>query len=1540
MVSPIPLRSIIPRRPRLEETEDLVELLGLGQGAQPSGLSQYESVGIDPPERPVGDIRSMGDVKASALAKLQELKRQNPQSAAEILRQLAVSGQRRQQLGTIDSRPRPIKLLERGAELAMHVLDPVTEVVGPMAVASLEKGLPAVFPAAVALTPSLNALNIGQTNPESQALVIAFLLGKGELSAVELGRRLEEEFGDRNFADQVVLSIAGDPTLVIPVGGTLKALRTTFRIGKATLKEVVRLGGNAHFALNNQRGLVRIFQATGEFRTVIAPSDTAKKVFNHPVIESGLSGKEQVKNIGKRILLQVPADDIATPAMKATERMQQNVASVSTAFAHKHNQAVRSAFDIDSKGFVQEFRGLHPQIKGAPGFSDLAENFGFYRDYMNPEQVRVMEQLRDALRPVQGLADELQVPLLQFADEGFYVPRGAVSDGVELVGTGKGSGAASFAKPRIFKTHAEGLLHAIDNGYTYPSLQQTLKAHMSDLGTRSGLKHVGRYFTEAVDPYTGQRVSSTAASRIPADIRATIEGTRGKIIAAKRTITGQDIRTGMAGREAGRALGTLDRAVVRTGRAGERVETASEGFTPNAVRDARDDLAEAIADTKDFAFRMGENKVRLQQATSGLTRSERGLFDAVDELSETVAEADRFLQTAASQGSVLDVRAAGRQADRLTNRVVKMADKAEAAEAKVDGLIEQRQILRDLSTGARAETLAARKLERNAMDQRRTIGSLEREWRALKREQRRAANAAERAGGRLETATGRREVTTARLNELEDTMNEVRGVWQNWLRRGTPHGTGPIDLPTLQGQSFPAQIANAANIFLQKGFVGKSAEAAEVYNNFYRGIRATGDLSAPGIQGLLAMPNAPGATVDAMRVMFHSIGSEQSLGAFINKYDEVAVAWGRLTSNQWALDGIRLGGADTEMALGRTGRGLSRLPIVKQANRAFGFYGDALRLQWADDILAEEMKRGIGQGRGLQEMRASGDLERITDFVNNATGWSRNRSFGSLGDLLLFAPRFLNSRLTTVSKSVRGIRPNAPLDQRLARRSLGRLIGSGTMLTIGVNELLGQPTDFHPFLDDQFQPTYIPTNNMNPNFMRIRAFGRDWSVFGTWDSLGRAIITTAGGSIVAGNDIINRRPISVNPVESLQSLGSGLVQTTWETISGRTFMGDEVPRVWEDPVDFSAYLIQAHLPFATEESGEIAQQAVTGIRERDPTMVAGAVVAGGGELFGVKSQPVTITERQNIARQNVMGELGLEGEYRDLDRPDRDRVDGDERVKAITQEKVEDRRRRHDAYQTEFVDKSTNLTEVKDLAITTSFERDGYGKKLRLLIDSQQTIHGAKQEQLRDDNEDLLEFFNNLDPRQGEIDVAIDAYRKRLNDENNPWVDPITREPDFDKREEILKGLRDEFGGDRIATAIKTIHDKDPGVVKELRADRETLRPYFDLTHNVIEAYGALDIYARYIKIAPKNRRAFLATPVNGRLKAALAFLSGSEKRGVKKAAKTGKTIGSRRAFRLENPALDKLLRKWGYTLRLIDPSDTSDSQEDIRLRKEGAFSP
>jgi len=456
--------------------------------------------------------------------------------------------------------------------------------------------------------------------------------------------------------------------------------------------------------------------------------------------------------------------------------------------------------------------------------------------------------------------------------------------------------------------------------------------------------------------------------------------------------------------------------------------------------------------------------------------------------------------------------------------------------------------------------------------------------------------------------------------EVNIRLKALMPAWKTAQRRARSlaRGEGAIDLPRMQSWGFPDEVANAANKVLQdmtpyqRGRYGPVTRTAEAFNNLYRGMRATLDNSALGIQGLLGLADDPRAYGNALRVNVQAWGNggDRALGKFLVNFNREVLqgADRRLTSQEWARHGLRVGGAETEFMLGRGPlAGLGRLPLVRQANRAFGYFGDALRLEWADDMLQGELRRD----RPLAELVASGDVERIATVTNNMTGWARGRAGGAWGEILMFAPRFFQSRLETVGRAMMSARLGATIEQRAARRSLLKLIGGGVLLTVAMNEALGNETDFRP----------VVNGRRNSNFLRIRFGGRDWSLFGTWDSLLGAFIETAMG----------------RPERAFRGMSSGLVGVTWDTLSGTDFLGRPVR---DTPEDFGRYVMEEVSPFAMQE----IPSAIEEIREGN---VPGGTATILGEMVGAKSAPLSRIDRLDVATQQATN--GAVMKYDDLD---------------------------------------------------------------------------------------------------------------------------------------------------------------------------------------------------------------------------------------------------------------------------------------------------
>lgn len=453
---------------------------------------------------------------------------------------------------------------------------------------------------------------------------------------------------------------------------------------------------------------------------------------------------------------------------------------------------------------------------------------------------------------------------------------------------------------------------------------------------------------------------------------------------------------------------------------------------------------------------------------------------------------------------------------------------------------------------------------------------------------------------------GQPAVTLPELRTLyENARNDLQALKPEYklaLRKAqtTPRDQGIINLPSLQGWTFPDEITNAANQILSKegrltGHLSDAINIVNAFNNLYRGIRATLDDSALGIQGLLGFYGKPESFAKAFVVNIKAwgIGGDKVLGKFMTEFDAKAVKEGKLTSSEWSRAGLHLGGATSEFNLGqglgdKIGGTISNLPAVRQANRVFGYFGDVLRLQWADGELATQMAK-----RTLNQIKESGDSGKIANGANVMTGWTTGKAAGSFGDILLFAPKFLQARLETVAKAGMGMRPGATLDQRMARNSMLRLIGIGVVLTIAGNMLAGEDdTDFRPIVDGK----------RNGKFMRIKYKGNYYSLFGTWDSLLGVFINIGTGK----------------PLQALRNLGSGLTAGAFDLITGRDY---NYKAVRDTPMHFLQWLGNSIVPFS---AGQIPQ----GVKKFAGGLIDGKVdeTIGGGvnvlsQFVGIKSYP-------------------------------------------------------------------------------------------------------------------------------------------------------------------------------------------------------------------------------------------------------------------------------------------------------------------------------
>jgi hypothetical protein len=162
----------------------------------------------------------------------------------------------------------------------------------------------------------------------------------------------------------------------------------------------------------------------------------------------------------------------------------------------------------------------------------------------------------------------------------------------------------------------------------------------------------------------------------------------------------------------------------------------------------------------------------------------------------------------------------------------------------------------------------------------------------------------------------------------------------------------------------------------------------------------------------------------------------------------------------------------------------------------------------------------------------------------------------------------------------------------------------------------------------------------------------------------------------------------------------------------------------------------------------------------------------------------------------------------------------------------------------------------------------------------------------------------------------------------------------FDQRDAYEASLSSE---DRQLLRSK-IESRQTTTEIEFLRDSRVMRPYFDLTRNVMEAWDATELYALYLSLPLKQQMSFLGTEGNEALGDALALLRGPARelpngRFTWEDTTTGKLVGPRLGFRKENPEIEVLLLKWDHIARPLNEEQAEALDiENIKLREEGRF--
>jgi hypothetical protein len=425
-----------------------------------------------------------------------------------------------------------------------------------------------------------------------------------------------------------------------------------------------------------------------------------------------------------------------------------------------------------------------------------------------------------------------------------------------------------------------------------------------------------------------------------------------------------------------------------------------------------------------------------------------------------------------------------------------------------------------------------------------------------------------------------------------------------------------ISLRGLTEHSFPSEMAREATRFLaREQNINQAGAALASINAAFRGIQATGEMSYLGIQnaiGTVANPEAGLRAAKASTEAWTNAG-DLTMGNYLIKFDQRAVADDLLTSEGWAAGGLQLGGARTEFQVGGLYGDIPGIgSLVKRADRGYGVAGDTMRLETANALLQDWKLRNPGR-------QVPDDIVKsIAESANRISGWTPQRAFGSFGEATQFAPRYLMARVRALGQ----LASTNPDKRAQAQSLVGKYLALMTTSTVALNELNGEETDFRPF-SGKNGPTFNPleAEYKNPNFMRVRnVAGRDFSLLGGMDAL---LGLQIGLMSIATNPTGDVREM-ISRSRSL--LSSPIISTAIDwAIEGENFEGEKLTvDSRAGALDFARRIV----PFAVPELTESAQAAIGMGLEGDPAGAAGETAAGLAQgFFGGRGTRQTIKER-------------------------------------------------------------------------------------------------------------------------------------------------------------------------------------------------------------------------------------------------------------------------------------------------------------------------
>lgn len=429
--------------------------------------------------------------------------------------------------------------------------------------------------------------------------------------------------------------------------------------------------------------------------------------------------------------------------------------------------------------------------------------------------------------------------------------------------------------------------------------------------------------------------------------------------------------------------------------------------------------------------------------------------------------------------------------------------------------------------------------------------------------------------------------------------------------------SGKFGVSNIRGVDLPDEIAKKLAQGLSddvggSGWLPRSINMLSRVNRILVPLNTTLDLSSAMIQGGTTLFSHPAAWMRAMGLATASTFSDP--GAYTRflqhnraLHDRMQAAGVILTNEHQASEFFfrppailrKVGEADNP--LGAAIRKSLVTKPFKFANLHFSRFGNGLRTELWKGV--EDATLATGKQYTEKQTRE------LAQVVNNMTGVGTKGIFGKGDSAVFFAPRFFRAQLDLVGTAM----TNGDIAGNLARENISRFFVLGSMTTKFINDAAGEETVFDP---------------TDSNFMRIRAFGKDVSVFGTYDTLFRALANAADGNFAeAGKRFIRGK-------------SSPAVSRMFDVMQGESFTGKALKFDTLDNVISSLETLgKTMLPISVQSGWET-------VDEGGNLAQIGAGI--GIETLGVKSAPLSFGDKLNVARDQAAIAVS-NGEVRDYE---------------------------------------------------------------------------------------------------------------------------------------------------------------------------------------------------------------------------------------------------------------------------------------------------